>query len=191
MPHELTKLEREAIVTHLKGLGDAKEEEMRSFELTLPDKPPLFVKRSDDILVEASTQNFFYLLAKKDKSAPQISKAFDAFSSEEGYCFMVMEKIADPTLSDCDISEEQAVEYATSAVMRLLDQLPSVPASSFGTISSESQAAPVWHQFFKDHRPPRVFASPRRTHSIRLKGSNLTLDHFHGSLSNHFSPTGV
>ena len=133
---------------------------MRSFELTLLDRPPSFVKQSDDILVEASAQNFFYLLAKKDKLAPQIPKVFDAFSSEEGYCFMVMEKIAAPTLSDCDIPEEQAVEYAVSAVKWLLEQLPSAPASSFGTISSESQAAPVWHQFFKDHRAPRVSASP-------------------------------
>ena len=156
MPHELTKLEREAIVTHLKGLGDAGGEEMRSFEFTLPGRPPLFVKQSGDILVEASTQNFFHL-AIGDKSAPQIPKVFDAFSSE-GYCFMVMEKVAAPTLSDCDILEEEAVEYAASAVKWLLNQLPLVPLSSFGTISSEP--APVWHRFFKEHRAPRVFASP-------------------------------
>ena len=169
MPHELTKLELEAIVAHLKGMGDAGGEEMRSFEFTLPDRSPLFVKQSDDILVEAGTQNFFHLLSIKDKSAPRIPKVFDAFSSEEGYCFMVMEKIAAPTLNDCDISEEEAVEYAASAVKWLLDRLPLVPASSFGTISSEPQAAPVWHQFFKDHRAPRVFASPDELITYVLK----------------------
>ena len=160
MSHELTELEREAIATHRKGLGNATGEELRSFEFSLPGRPPLFVKQSYEILVEASTQNFFHLLAVNDKSAPQIPKVFDAFRSKEGYCFMVMEKIAAPTLEDCDISEEEAVEYAASAVKWLLNQLPFVPASSFGTILSEPKAAPVWHQFFKEHRAPRVFASP-------------------------------
>lgn len=90
---KLTKL-REAIVTRLKGLRDAGGEEMRSFEFTLPGWPPLFVKQSDYILVEASTQHFFHLLAIGDKSAPQIPKVIDAFHSEEGYCFMAMERIA-------------------------------------------------------------------------------------------------
>ena len=160
IPHELAKPEREAIVAHMMGLEDVGGEEMRSFEVTLPGRPPLFVKQSDDILAEASTQNFFYLLAKDDKSAPRIPKVFDAFSSDEGYCFMVMEKIVAPTLSDCNISEEEAVEYAASAVKWLQNQLPSVPLSSFGAISSEPRQAPVWHQFFKEHRAPRVFASP-------------------------------
>ena len=161
MLHELAKPEREAIVAHIMGLEDVGGEEMRrSFEVTLPGRPPLFVKQSDDILVEASTQTFFHLLAKDDKSAPRIPKVFDAFSSDEGYCFMVMEKIVAPSLSDCNISEEEAVEYAASAVKWLLNQLPSVPLSSFGTISSEPRQAPVWHQFFKEHRAPRVFATP-------------------------------
>ena len=161
MLHELSKPEREAIVAHIMGLEDVGGEEMqRSFEVTLPGRPPLFVKQSDDILVEASTQTFFYLLAKEDKSAPRIPKVFDAFSSDEGYRFMVMEKIVAPSLSDCNISEEEAVEYAASAVKWLLNQLPSVPLSSFGTISSEPRQAPVWHQFFKEHRAPRVFATP-------------------------------
>ena len=161
MPHELTKPEREVIVAHIKGLAlrDAVGEEMRLFEVNLPGRPPLFVKHSADILVEASTQNFFHLLAKDDKSAPRIPKVFDAFSSE-GYRFMVMEKIEAPTLSDCNISEEEAVEYAASAVKWLLNQLPSVPLSFFGRISSKSRPAPVWHQFLKESRAPRVFASP-------------------------------
>lgn len=159
MPHELTTLERETIVTHLTGLRDTGEPgEMRSFEFNLPGRPPLFIKHSDDILVEASTQHFFHLLANNDESAPRVPKVFDAFSSGEGYCLMVMEKIAAPTLSDCDISEEEAVEHAASAVKWLLDQLPWVPDATFGRISSE--AAPVWHRFFKDHQAPRAFANP-------------------------------
>ena len=71
---------------------------------------------------------------------------------------MVIEKIAAPTLSDCGISEEEAVEHAASAVKWLLDQLPWVPDATFGRISSE--AAPVWHRFFKDHQAPRAFANP-------------------------------
>ena len=161
MTQELTKLEHEAIVAHLKGLGDAGGEETRSFEFTLPGRPPLFVKQSGDILVEASTQHFFHLLAIGDKSAPQIPKVFDAFS-EEGYCFIVMEKIAAPTLRDCDISEEEAVDYAASAVKWLLNQLPLVPLSSFGTISSEPQPAPVWHQLNIGRRE----SSPAPTNSL-------------------------
>ncbi|KZP19526.1 hypothetical protein FIBSPDRAFT_862667 [Athelia psychrophila] len=158
VPHELTKLEREAIVTHLKGLVDAGEEEMRSFDFSLPGRPPLFIKHSGDILAEASTQHFFHLLANSNESAPRVPKVFDAFSSDEGYRLMVMEKIAAPTLSDCGISEEKAVEHAASAVKWLLDQLPSVPYTSFGRVSSEK--APVWHQFFKEHQAPRAFANP-------------------------------
>jgi len=131
---------------------------MRSFGFSLPGRPPLFIKQSDDILNEASTQHFFHLLANSDESAPRVPKVFDAFYSEEGYCLMVMEKIAAPTLSECGISEEKAVEHAASAVKWLLDQLPSVPYASFGRLSSE--AAPVWHQFFKDHQAPRAFANP-------------------------------
>ncbi|KAI6135451.1 hypothetical protein EDD17DRAFT_1511658 [Pisolithus thermaeus] len=101
---ELTTLKREAVVTHLNGLVDAGEESMRS----------------DDILSEASTQHFFHLLANSDKSASRVPKVFDAFSSHKGYCLMVMEKIAGPTLSDCGVSEEEAVEHAASAVKWIL-----------------------------------------------------------------------
>ena len=122
---------------------------MRSFEFILPGRPLLFVKHSDDILAEASTQHFFYLLADGKESAPRVPKVFDAFTSEEGHDLMVMEKIAAPTLGDCDISKEKAVEHVASAVTWLLNQLPSVPNTSFGRISSEK--APVWHQLFKVH----------------------------------------
>ncbi|KAJ3477655.1 hypothetical protein NLJ89_g12403 [Agrocybe chaxingu] len=47
---ELAPPEREAILAHLHSLKDAGEEAMRSFDLSLPGRPPLFVKRSDDIV---------------------------------------------------------------------------------------------------------------------------------------------
>ena len=158
VPDELTPSKREAIVAHLKGLGDTGGEETRSFDFSLLGRPPLFVKQSDEVLVEGSTQTFFYLLSIRDKSGPRVPKVFAAFSSDDGYSFMVMEKIAAPTLSDGNISEEKAVECAAFAVKWLIGRLPWVPPSSLGTYSS--QPAPVWHQFFKDHRAPRVFANP-------------------------------
>lgn len=110
----------------------------RSFLLCRAGPEPLIIKQSDDILNEASTQHFFHLLANNDKSASRVPKVFDAFSSDKGYCLMVMEKIAGPTLSDCGISEEGAVEHAASAVKWILS----------------SEVAPVRHQFFKDHQAP-------------------------------------
>ena len=159
MPHELTAPEREAILTHLKGLParDTREGAIRLCEFSLPGRSPLFIKQgSDDILVEANTQHFFHLIADSDESAPRIPKIFDAFF-EEGLYVVVMEKIEALTLSDCGISDEEAVEHATSAVEWLLAQLPSIPSSCFGRISSKP--APVWHQFFKDHQAPRAFAT--------------------------------
>jgi len=144
---------------------------MRSFDFNLPGRPPLFIKHSDDILDEASTQHFFYLLANSDESSPRVPRVFDAFYSEEGYCLMATEKIAAPTLSDCGISEEEAVEHAASAVKWLLDQLPSVPHACFGRISSKP--APVWHQFFKEHQAPRAFADPDELAEYVTKASQL------------------
>ncbi|KAI6118479.1 hypothetical protein EDD16DRAFT_982358 [Pisolithus croceorrhizus] len=92
----------------------------RSFLLCRAGPEPLIIKQSDDILSEASTQHFFHLLANSDKSASRVPKVFDAFSSHKGYCLMVMEKIAGPTLSDCGVSEEEAVEHAASAVKWIL-----------------------------------------------------------------------
>ena len=155
VPHELTTLEREAIVSHLEAVGKLARMEMRTFEFSLPGRPPLFIKQGSDMQVEASTQHFFHLLATSDESAPRVPKVFDAFPSRMG-SLLVMEKIAAPTLSDCDISEEEAVELAASAVKWLLDQLPWVPDACFGRISSI--IAPVWHQFFKDHEAPQAFA---------------------------------
>ncbi|CAA7261046.1 unnamed protein product [Cyclocybe aegerita] len=163
VPHELNTDEHKAIVTHLKSLeeSDCGEEGMRCFPLSLPGRPPLFIKHSYyDILAEANTQNFFYLLAKDDASAPRIPRVLDAFSSDEGDCFVVMEKIDAQTLGDCGIPEAEAVDLAAFAVKWLQDQLSSVPDTVFGRISFEE--APVWHQFFKDHQPPGVFANPKQ-----------------------------
>jgi len=73
-------------------------------------------------------------------------KVYDAFC-EAGYCFSVMEKIEIPTRSTCDISGDDAVQSVASAIKWLLAQIPSVPPSIFGRISSEQ--ACVWHQFFQ------------------------------------------
>ncbi|KAF9075062.1 hypothetical protein BDP27DRAFT_1443534 [Rhodocollybia butyracea] len=171
VPHELAELERDAIITHLHSLVDhhVREEDIRSFEFSLPGRPSLFIKSGPDVLVEASTQHFFYLLSNGDESAPRIPKVFDAFYSERGYCFLVMEKVAAPTLSDCEISEEEAVEHAAFAVKWLLDQLTSVPDTCFGRISSEE--APALHRFFKQHDAPYVFANPDKLAEYVSKAS--------------------
>lgn len=154
VPQELTKQEHQAILIHLYKLKG--EEAMRSFEFELAGKPPLFIKQSHGILAEASTQHFLYILSNIDKSAPLVPRVIDAFSLE-GYSFMVMENLKALALSKCDISEDEAVEHAASAVKWLLDQLPSVPEATFGRITSK--AARVWHQIFKDHQAPRVFVN--------------------------------
>jgi hypothetical protein len=180
VPHELTTREREAVLAHLNGLSVLREEGMRSFELKVPGRPTLFVKYSDDILVEAGTQHFFYLRADGDESAPRIPKVLDAFSSEESDCVMVMEKIEAPMLSDCGISDEAAAELAAPAVKWLLNQLPWVPDTCYGRISSG--LAPVWHQFFKDHQAPKPF-----TNSEELAGyvSKVWIPHLTSFMSSY------
>ncbi|KAJ3506545.1 hypothetical protein NLJ89_g6808 [Agrocybe chaxingu] len=186
VPHELNIDEHKAIIAHLKSLeeSDSGEEGMRCFPLNLPGRPPLFIKHCDyDILAEATTQNFFHLLAKDDASAPRIPRVLDAFSSDEGDCFAVMEKIDAQTLGDCGIPEAEAVDLAAFAVKWLQDQLPSVPDTVFGRISSEEEA-PVWHQFFKDHQAPGAFANPKvlaeyvseASQRCRLKERRLSTD---------------
>jgi hypothetical protein len=154
VPHELSQDERDAIVAYVKSLGtNVDPEEIRSFEFSLEGRPPLFVKGTDDILFEASTQHFFYLRTLVDRPAPQVPRVFDAFSSRMGD-FMVMEKIDSPTIEECGISEEEAVKHAAFAIKWLLAQLPSIPDGIFGRISSKP--ALVWHRFFKDSQPPRA-----------------------------------
>jgi hypothetical protein len=170
VPHELSQDERDAIVAYVKSLGtNVDPEEIRSFEFSLERRPPLFVKGTDDILFEASTQHFFYLRTLVDRPAPQVPQVpqvFNAFSSRMG-AFMVMEKIDALTIEECGISEEEAVEHAAFAVKWLLAQLPSIPDGIFGRISSKP--AFVWHRFFKDSQSPRVFANRRELAEYILK----------------------
>lgn len=109
----------------------------------------MFIKYGcGDLLAEASTQTFFHALAQKDRLAPGIPAVYNAFC-ENGYCFMVMEKVDLPTLVACNsIPNEYAVKMVALAVGWLLAQMPSVPASLFGRISASE--ACVWHAFFKD-----------------------------------------
>ncbi|KAG8902170.1 hypothetical protein FRB99_004807 [Tulasnella sp. 403] len=153
---ELTQTERECILHHFKNLPQNERNHTNHFDIDLEGKLTLFVKYGSDVLAEASTQSFFHALAQKDESAPGIPKVYDAFR-EEGYCFSVMEKIESPTLSACEISEDDAVQIVASTIKWLLAQLPSVHTSIFGRISSEQ--ACVWHPFFKDHRAPLPFAN--------------------------------
>ncbi|KAF9481296.1 hypothetical protein BDN70DRAFT_919889 [Pholiota conissans] len=157
VPQGLNEQDRQAIVTHLNELdGVGEEEAMRSFGLELPGKPSVFVKQGHGILSEGITQHFIYLLSLNDESAPRVPRVIDIFC-QGGYSVVVMENIKAPPLSKCDISEDEAVEYAASAVKWLMDQLPSIPEATFGRITTK--AARVWYQFFKDHQAPRVFAN--------------------------------
>ncbi|GJJ09763.1 hypothetical protein Clacol_003987 [Clathrus columnatus] len=154
IPNELTQTERERIVEHFKNIPREERFNTNHFDIDLEGRPTFFVKHGLDVLDEASTQFFFYTLAQKDESAPRIPKVYGAF--QDSYLFFVMEKIELPTLSTCEISEDDRVKSAASAVKWLLAQLPSVPTSIFGRISSEPSC--VRHHFFKDHEAPVCFA---------------------------------
>ena len=157
VPNQLSQTERDIIVDRLRHLiSCGEQQEARVFEIELPDRPKMIGKQSDDALNEASTQQFFYSRAENDASAPRISELFGAFSSDEGD-IMVMEKLDALTLSQRGLSEELTVKYAASAVKWLLDQLPWVPESCFGRISSDK--APIWHRFFEDHQAPEIFTN--------------------------------
>jgi hypothetical protein len=160
LPHELTSAEHAAIATELQRLeaSASGEQATRVFELSLPGRAPLFIKYGDyDLFAEASTQVFFHKLAKNDGSTPRVPRVLDVFNTEEGDYFLVMEKVEAKTLDCCDISEEETVQLAASAVQWLHDQLSSVPATVFGRIPSSTASA--WHPFFKDHQVSRVFAN--------------------------------
>ena len=158
VPKELDESERSLIVRHLKDRWKAEEYDPFFF-FHLQGKPPLFIKSGGyDVLAEAGTQHFFYILALNDPSAPRIPKVFDAFCLERKY-FLVMEKIDWPTVEECIILEKDAaVERVASAVEWLLDQMPLVPRSVFGRITSEEGAC-VFHRFFKDHQAPAPFVN--------------------------------
>ncbi|GJJ09726.1 hypothetical protein Clacol_003950 [Clathrus columnatus] len=162
IPNELTQTERDRIVEYFNDIVKKDDFYTNHFDIDLEGRPTFFVKYGLDeneygldVLVEASTQSFFYALAQNDKSAPRIPKVYDAFQQDKRR-FFVMEKIELPTLSSCEISEGDAVKSAASALKWLLAQLPSVPSSIFGRISSEPSC--VWHSFFKDHEAPVCFA---------------------------------
>ncbi|KAH6915614.1 hypothetical protein BKA70DRAFT_1178802 [Coprinopsis sp. MPI-PUGE-AT-0042] len=166
VPNKLSQTERTIIVDHLRRITSC--EERRVFEIDLPNRLKMICKHDDDILNEASTQQFFYSRAKDDTSAPRIPEVFDAFSCDQGD-IMVMEKLDALTLSEHGLSEESAVKYAAFAVGWLLDQLPWVPESCFGRISSDN--APVLHRFFKDHEAPGIFSNCEELASFVLKAS--------------------
>ncbi|KAG8702416.1 hypothetical protein FRC11_011496, partial [Ceratobasidium sp. 423] len=153
-PHELTETEKAAIYEASQP-GKSGEQGSRFFSLSLPGRPPIFIKRcNDDVFAEASTQVFFHMLAKTDGSTPRVPRVLDAFGTPEGDYFLVMEKIEAKTLESCN--RENAVQLAADAVAWLQEQLPSVPDTMFGRISSS--VAPVWHPFFKDHQAGSGFA---------------------------------
>ena len=158
MPELLSQLERDSIVKCFEALLRTRAIKTNHFDITLPDRPTMFVKYGNsDILAEASTQSFFYALAQGDSKAPGIPRVYGAFRGAGRY-FLVMEKIDKPTLAACDsIEDAYAVELVAFAVGWLLGQMPRIPASVFGRISAEK--ACVWHRFFKDHRAPLTFAN--------------------------------
>ncbi|KAH8831044.1 hypothetical protein DL96DRAFT_1695021 [Flagelloscypha sp. PMI_526] len=164
VPHDLNLEEKTAILNHVNNSRGVRGERMRFLEFSLPGRPPLFIKYCEDTQSEASTQHFFHLLASGDESAPRVPKVIDVFSS-----LIVMEKVDAPTLKDCDISEQEAVDYAASAVKWPFSQLLLIPEGLFGRISSK--ASPVWHTFFKDHRAPRVFITREELAQYVLKGN--------------------
>ena len=161
MPHELSESERGQKVAHLTDLeaSGMNAWKMRFHEYSLPGRPRLFIKLDPDVVAEASTQHFFYLCAQGDESAPRIPKVFDAFCSAPGYQILVMEKIDAPTLNNCGLSEEAVVKHAAFAVGWLLGQLPSVPSTCFGRISSEPNSV-AKHRFFNDSEAPKPFSGP-------------------------------
>ncbi|KAH8913596.1 hypothetical protein BT69DRAFT_1344373 [Atractiella rhizophila] len=87
-------------------------------------------------------------------AGPLTSPVLDVFNIE-WQDFPVMEEVAEAkTLDTCDLSEEQKVALAASAVEWLEDQLAVVLDTVCGTNSS----VPVSHPFFEDHETPGMFA---------------------------------
>jgi len=158
VPDVLSRLECSQIAQYFCNLPLPERVKTNHFNFNLPDRPPLFVKYGDgDLLAEANTQTFFYALAERDGLAPGIPAVYNTFC-ENGYYFLVMERVDLPTLEACNsIPKEDAVKSVAFAVGWLLAQMPAVPASLFGRISTSE--ACVWHAFFKDHQAPVPFVS--------------------------------
>jgi hypothetical protein len=154
----LSRSECSQIAQHFLNLPGIDRVKTNHFNFDLPERPPLFVKYGGmDLLAEASTQTFFHDLAQRDRLAPGIPAVYNAFR-EHGYHFLVMERVDLPTLGACNsITSECAVERIAYAVGWLLAQMPAIPPSLFGRISTEE--ACVWHRFFKDHKAPVPFVS--------------------------------
>ncbi|KAF8343220.1 hypothetical protein F5887DRAFT_341803 [Amanita rubescens] len=154
----LSEPERDQIVQYFFGLPSFQKSDINYFSFDLPEWPALFVKyRDGDLMAEATTQHFFHTLAQKDRSAPGIPAVYSAFY-ENGYHFIVMEKINLPVLGACNsIQDDYGVQRVASAVGWLLAQMPAIPNSLFGRIS-DSEAC-VWHAFFKGHKAPVPFIS--------------------------------
>ena len=73
-----------------------------------------------------------------------------------------MEKIETFTVRACNILVETEVESVASAVKWLLDQMPLVPGSVFGRISSEEGTSSCMsHPFFKEDLAPVPFANSK------------------------------
>ncbi|KAF9067662.1 hypothetical protein BDP27DRAFT_901226, partial [Rhodocollybia butyracea] len=170
VPSLLTKPERDAIVTHLDGLfsRNAARKISAPSNLVCLEDPRCLSNTATTSSWPRPVPNTFYFLSIGDDSAPRIPKVLDAFSFKRGY-IVAMEKIAAPTLSACNISEEEAVEYAAFAMKWLIDQLPSVPDTSFGSILSKE--TPVLHCFFKEQEAPYVFSNPDELAEYVLKAS--------------------
>lgn len=158
VPDLLTEPQRKAIFTHFNSISRVERSKTNHFDFALGEHS-LFVKYGDnDLLDEASTQSFFYALAQKDSSAPRIPAVYSAFR-EGGRYFLVMERVALPTVATCAISDIEAVQGVASAVKWLLDQMPSVPSTIFGRISYRKTC--VWHRFFKEQHAPVPFVNSK------------------------------
>ncbi|KIY63819.1 hypothetical protein CYLTODRAFT_438417 [Cylindrobasidium torrendii FP15055 ss-10] len=160
-PSKLSEVEQAVIINKLSELQKSGygHQGRHFFLISLPNRPTLFVKHSvdGDAFTEASTQTFFHARSKADGSTPRVAQVLDVFNTDEGDYFLVMENVEGKTLDSPEIPLNQAVEYAATAVQWLQAQLPSVPDTLFGRISSYPKEIPVWHPFFKDHRAGRVF----------------------------------
>lgn len=154
----LSQSECSLIAQYFLDLPRSERAKINHFNFNLPERPPLFVKYGGrDLLAEAGTQTFFHALSQRDTSAPGIPAVYNAFR-ENGYYFLVMEKVDLPTLGACNsIPNEYTVKSVAFAVGWLLAQRPAVPASLFGRISASE--ACVWHPFFKEHQAPVPFVS--------------------------------
>ncbi|KAF9513882.1 hypothetical protein BS47DRAFT_1362110 [Hydnum rufescens UP504] len=137
VPKVLSQPERIQIVQYFLNLPPNQRNKTKHFNFNLPERPALLVKYGDqDLLAEASTQSFFQALAREGRSAPGPPAVYNAFCWN-GYYFIVMEKVDLPTLAACDsIRDDDAVQLVASAVGWLLAQMPAVPDSLFGRIST-------------------------------------------------------